>query len=93
LEESIKQKAREKYRANVHIDGIDRKKAVEITLALRCRGVSSGLAKSSRDESEPLIRLADMWAECIRGALLGNKENLTIIDRGKIEGYLHDLTK
>lgn len=39
------------------------------------------MVKSRRDESEPLIRLADMWAGCIRAALLGAGEEQAILDR------------
>ncbi|MBI2502370.1 MAG: hypothetical protein HYW07_03950 [Candidatus Latescibacteria bacterium] len=44
------------------IDGIDQKKAAELTNALRLRGVKLGRIRSRKDEAEPLIRLADMWA-------------------------------
>ena len=37
LEKSIKDKAKEDYRAIIYIDGIDRKKARELTNALRIR--------------------------------------------------------
>jgi hypothetical protein len=35
---------------------------VDLTNALRTRGVSLELVKDRRDEDEPLIRLADLWA-------------------------------
>lgn len=41
-----------------------------------------------RDESEPLIRLADMWAGCIRGALLDGKDSRVLFSRAKMKGYL-----
>ena len=92
IEKSIKNKAKEKYTAIVYIDGIDRRSSIKITNALRIRGVSLKLVKSRRDESEPLIRLADMWAGCIRGALLGNKDNIKILEKAEIEQYLYDIT-
>ena len=93
VEKSIKRKVKRKYSAIVYIDGIDRKKAAELTNALRMRGVSLRFIKSRRDESEPLIRLADMWAGCIRGALLGKRENIKILARAKKEKYLYDVAK
>jgi hypothetical protein len=36
------------------------------------------MVKGRRDESEPLIRLADMWASCIRAAILGAGDEITI---------------
>ena len=56
------------------VDGIDRQKASELTNALRVRGVSLEKVRSRRDESEPIIRLADMWAGCIRAAREGSEE-------------------
>jgi len=93
VEKAIKRRAKGRYNAIVYIDGIDRKKAAELTNALRMRGVSLRFIKSRRDESEPLIRLADMWAGCIRGVLLGKRENIKILDRAKKEKYLHNVTK
>jgi len=92
LEKAIKQSVKEKYRANVYIDGIDKYKAKELTNALRTRGISLRMIKSRRDESEPLIRLADMWAGCIRSALLQQKDAKNIFERAKQEGYINYLT-
>lgn len=72
LEKAIKQKAVNHYHAKVYIDGIDRKKATEMTNALRLRNISLENVKSRRDESEPAIRLADMWAGCVRAVLKNN---------------------
>jgi hypothetical protein len=74
LEKAIKRKAGPSYAARIFVDGIDRKKAAELTNALRFRGVSLEMVRSRRDESEPVIRLADMWAGCIRAAVLGRRE-------------------
>lgn len=63
-----------RYQATVYLDGIDAKKAAELTNALRSHNIRLRLVRSARDESEPLIRLADMWAGCARAAALGNKQ-------------------
>ncbi len=63
-----------RYKARIHVDGIDQQKAKELTNALRAKGIMLHKVRSRRDESEPLIRLADMWAGCIRSALL-HKDN------------------
>jgi hypothetical protein len=81
IERAIKAKAEPWYTARVYVDGIDRQKAAELTNALRDRGVILDMVKSRRDESEPLIRLADMWAGCIRAALLGAGDEKAILDR------------
>jgi len=74
LEQAIRAKAVPPYTARIFVDGIDRKKALELTNALRLRGISLEQVRSRRDESEPLIRPADMWAGCIRAAGNGEPE-------------------
>jgi hypothetical protein len=73
LEGAIKSKGQLNTTARVFVDGIDRQKASELTNALRVRGVSLEKVRSRRDESEPMIRLADMWAGCIRAARGGSQ--------------------
>ncbi|MFY9462726.1 MAG: DUF3800 domain-containing protein [Candidatus Sungiibacteriota bacterium] len=92
LEKAIKRVIKGRYRANIYVDGIDDQKAKELTNALRTSGISLRIVKSRRDESEPLIRLADMWAGCIRSAFLKNKDTQELFRRAKQEGYLVDLS-
>lgn len=73
IERAIKAAARGPYRAIVLIDGVDKKKAAEFTRELRAHGTCLDHVRSTRDESEPAIRLADRWAGCMRSALLGDK--------------------
>jgi len=88
LEIAIKAKARPPYAARVFVDGIDRKKAAELTNALRLRGVSLAMVRGRRDESEPIIRLADMWAGCIRAANLGRQNERDLLRRATEENYI-----
>jgi hypothetical protein len=88
LEHAIKLKAVKPYTARVFVDGIDRRKAVELTNELRLRDVSLELVRSRRDESEPLIRLADMWAGCSRSALLGATEEQSLLQKALETNYL-----
>lgn len=76
------------YVARVFDDGIDHKKALELTNALRHRGVSLELVRGRRDESEPLIRLADMWAGCIRSASMGGAEEQALVTNAVQTKYL-----
>jgi len=92
LEKALKRITKTPHKAFVHVDGIDIQKAKELTNALRAHGITLGLVRSRRDESEPLIRLADMWAGCIRGSLRGSKEYMAILQRAKKEQYLHEIT-
>jgi len=91
LEKAIHDKAEEKYRAIVYVDGIDRKKAAELTNALRVRGVKLEFVRSARDESEPLIRLADRWAGCIRASFLNKSEEKEIFQKAQEKRYLRSV--
>lgn len=91
IAKAVKAKAKNKYQTKVYVDGIDRKKARELTNALRIEGISLEMVKSRRDESEPLIRLADRWAGCVRAALETNKEAKALVKRAKQEDYLKEI--
>lgn len=93
VKRAIIKKAHPSYRAIVVLDGIDRKKAAELTNALRVDGIRLEMVQSRRDESEPLIRLADMWAGCIRDAFLGGRETRELFDQAMGIGYLTEIVK
>jgi len=88
IECAVKMKAVRPYNARIFVDGIDHKKAVELTNALRLRGISLDLVRSRRDESEPLIRLADMWAGCLRSAPIGGCEEQSLLATALRTSYL-----
>lgn len=88
---AIKAKASGEYQTRVYVDGIDRKKAKELTNALRMDGVSLVMVKGKRDESEPLIRFADRWAGCARASLEGNQEARRLVENAKHSGYLREI--
>ena len=46
------------------------------------------MVRSRRDESEAIIRLADMWAGCIRAALLGRAEEQALLQRASEKNYI-----
>jgi hypothetical protein len=85
---AIKRKAGPSFMARVFVDGIDRKKAAELTNALRLRGISLEMVRSRRDESEPIIRLADMWAGCIRAAIMGRSAEGDLLRRAVETNYI-----
>ncbi|MDO8511860.1 MAG: DUF3800 domain-containing protein [bacterium] len=88
---AIRAKTKKEYKIKVYVDGIDRKKARELTNALRIGGISLEMVKSRRDESEPFIRLADRWAGCVRAGLEGNKEARFLVEKAKQEKYLREI--
>jgi len=92
VEHAIKATVSSHQRAIVTVDGMDRKKAAELTNALRIRGIRLGFVRGKRDEGEPLLRLADMWAGCARAAFLGDDDARILFSRGIESGYLRDVT-
>lgn len=91
IEKAILEKTKEDYKAIVYVDGIDKKKAAELTNALRLRKIKLEFIRSARDESEPLIRLADRWAGCIRAALFNRNEEKTLLKEARIKKYLLEI--
>lgn len=91
LSRAIKKKVKGPHLTKVYVDGIDKKKAKELTNALRVEGISLGMVKARRDESEPLIRLADRWAGCVRAALEGSKAGKALVKKAKQGGYLREI--
>jgi Protein of unknown function (DUF3800) len=91
IEKAVINKAKEDYRTIVYVDGIDRKKANELTNALRVRKVKLELVKSKRGESEPLIRLTDRWAGCIRLSFLNIKDYRDILEKAKNKKYVKEV--
>lgn len=88
LEKAIRDKAKGNYKAVIYVDGIDKKKAAELTNALRVRNIKLEFVRSARDESDPLIRLADRWAGCARAAVLDKKEERKIFKRAEEKAYI-----
>jgi hypothetical protein len=92
IEKAIRDKAGSNpYQATVYVDGIDKKKAQELTGDLRLKGIKLKYVRSARDESEPFIRLADRWAGCIRDALEGKDDNIKILTKAEKEKYIKHL--
>ena len=83
LAKAIRQTVADDYEARVYVDGIDQQKSRELTNALRAEGIALRRVRSRRDESEALIRLADMWAGCVRRVLLGDESAEQLLRRAK----------
>jgi hypothetical protein len=74
--------------AIVCVDGIDNKKSTELTLILRSKGIKLKYVRTARDESEPLIRLADRWAGCIRLRIKGHQPYIDLVSEALRKGLL-----
>ena len=92
IEKGIKRKARGVYTARVWVDGIDKKKANEMTNALRARGISLSRVKSKRDEAEVIIRLADRWAGCVSIGVEKGGEEKKLFNKAIKQGYLRKVS-
>ncbi len=91
LQKSLPNHSTAETQVIVCIDGLDQFSAKKYTNALRTKMLKVKLAKGPRDESEPLIRLADRWAGCIRMALSANKDCDTLVARAKKRGVLKEI--
>ena len=93
IEKAIKQTRLKEYKALIIVDGIDAYKTPQLTNALRISGIRLGMVQSRRDESEPLIRLADMWAGCIRAAFRADKKTQTLFQKALHSHAIIEVTK
>jgi len=91
IEKTIIHMVAKDYLARVYVDGANKTVARALTNALRSRRISTRLVKGKRDESEALIRLADMWAGCIRNAFLDKEDAKQLFARATKEHYLFDI--
>ncbi|MFH1575654.1 MAG: DUF3800 domain-containing protein [Candidatus Nealsonbacteria bacterium] len=91
IERAIFAKIKGDYKTIIYIDGIDKKKAGELTNALRLQKIKLEFIRSARDEGEPLIRLADRWAGCIRASFLKGRGEVKFFSRAKNTGYLIEI--
>jgi len=91
ISKSIKDVASQDYRALVCVDGIDRKKAAELTFELRQQGINLKYVRTARDESEVLIRLADRWAGCLRLDAKRHPGSTDLVALAKKKGLLKQI--
>ena len=83
INSAITSVAQENYRAQVYVDGIDRKRAEELTNTLRAKGIKLSFVKSARDETEAFIRLADRFVGLARAAKEQKGEYLKLLNEAK----------
>ncbi len=88
---SIATVATEKYKVQVYVDGIDRKKAEEMTNTLRAKGIKLSFVRSARDETEAFIRLADRVVGLVRAAKEQKGEYLKLLNEAKKLGIITEI--
>lgn len=91
IDKSIKDYAPKDYKAIVCVDGIDKQKAQELTMVLRDKGINLKYVRTARDQSEPLIRLADRWAGCIRLGTKGHQKYSDLMLEAIRKGLLNQV--
>jgi hypothetical protein len=91
IEKAVTHMVAKDYIARAYVDGANKTVARALTNALRSRGIATLMAKGKRDENEALIRLADMWAGCARGAFLEKQDAKKLFERAKKEHHLFDI--
>lgn len=79
------------FRARVYVDGIDHKKAAELTNTLRAKGVKLSFVKSARDESEVFIRLADRAAGLVRSVREQKGEYARLLAKANALGVINKI--
>ena len=88
----LAQETEEKYLAIVHVDGANKKVSKELTNALRANGISLLMVRGKTDQGEIVIRFADIWAGCIRSALLDEGDSKALFEQALRTGYLIEVT-
>ena len=91
ITKAIQAVAEADYQAIIYVDGIDKKKSRELTNALRLKGIKALHVRSARDESEPMIRLADRWAGCIRNGEEGHENAKAVYTQAVATQYLKEV--
>lgn len=81
-----------KYLAIVHVDGANKTVAKALTNALRANGISLRMVRGKTDQGEIIIRFADMWAGCIRSALLNEQDSKALFEKALRSDYLVEVT-
>lgn len=69
IAKAILQKAKKNYKATIIVDGLNKKGIRQFAVGLRKLKISARKVRGARDESEPLIRLADAIAGFLRDYL------------------------
>lgn len=78
----------ENYKATIIVDGLQKAHILRFGKLLRELDVRTRKIRDVKDETEPLIRLADTLSGFVRSAIGGRKELRELLDRAKPMGSL-----
>ena len=79
------------YKARVYVDGIDHKRAAELTNTLRARGVKLSFVRDARDETEAFIRLADRAVGLVRASRERKGEYAELLAKANKLGIINEI--
>lgn len=85
---AILQKAKNGYKANVFVDGLDKTEIRKFTAGLRKLRIQIKKVRGLRDESDPLIRLADAFCGFLRDYIEGKEYAKEIYLKAKHKNIL-----
>lgn len=88
---AIINKTKDKYRATIVIDGLSKNLEKQFSTSLRKLDIKVNKVKGARDESSPLIRLADSLAGLLRDAYEGDKILKDFVQRLKNKKYIKEI--
>ena len=88
---AIYDKASDNYRADILIDGLAKNLEKKVAVSLRRLNIKTAKVKGARDESSPLIRLADAISGLIRDAFEGNSWSKQKVKQLINKEIIHDI--
>lgn len=88
---AILDKAKDNYSASIVVDGLRRNLERGFAVSLRKLKIKTEKVKGARDESSPLVRLADALAGLTRDAYEGREWAKGCLNKFVKEGFIHDV--
>ena len=89
---AITEKASDEYKATIFVDGLQRSQIKWFGRELRHLSIRTKKVRGvRRDETEPLIRLADALCGFVRAAESGRGEVTTLLNKARTEGIVKEL--
>jgi hypothetical protein len=76
------------YQATILIDGLQKDERNPVATTLRRRGIRVKKVRGMRDESEPLLRLADAMAGFVRDGIEGRADTLAAFQAAIRSGFI-----
>ena len=89
---AITEKASDEYKATIFVDGLQRSQIKWFGRELRHLSIRTKKVRGvRRDETEPLIRLADALCGFVRAAESGRGEVTTLLNKARTKGIVEEL--